>query len=80
MDTINISLPKKLKSETEKMVKAGYYASFSDVTRMGLREMIRLNRYQRWLEEAKQEVKEGKAITLRSKKDIDQYFNSISVK
>ncbi len=40
MKTINISLPDKLKSQADNLIKAGYYASFSDLVRTAIRETI----------------------------------------
>lgn len=40
MATINVSLPDKLKSQADKLVKDGYYASFSDLVRSALRGQL----------------------------------------
>lgn len=40
MSTINISLPDKLKKEADKLIKAGYYSSFSDLVRTALRKLL----------------------------------------
>ncbi|OGK66383.1 hypothetical protein A2313_04105 [Candidatus Roizmanbacteria bacterium RIFOXYB2_FULL_41_10] len=40
MKTINISLPDKLKSQADNLIKSGYYASFSDLVRTAIREVI----------------------------------------
>ena len=40
MKTINISLPDKLKTQADNLIRAGYYASFSDLVRTALRETI----------------------------------------
>jgi len=41
MSTINVSLPPKLKQEADNLIKAGHYASFSDLVRTALREEIK---------------------------------------
>lgn len=38
--TINISLPNQLKAQADKLVKYGFYASFSDLVRTALRREI----------------------------------------
>lgn len=40
MKTINISLPDKLKTQADNLIKAGYYASFSDLVRTAIRETM----------------------------------------
>lgn len=77
MTTINISLPEKLKDQAQKLVDSGFYASFSDMVRDALRRTIAQNKYDFWAEETKKEIKEGKAIALKTKKDIKDYFDSI---
>jgi len=76
MTTINISLPDKLKEQAEILVEGGFYASFSDLIRDSLRHTLIRNKYDLWTEEAKEDVKKGKAKTLSSKSGIDEYFNS----
>jgi len=77
MTTINISLPEQLKKEADTLIGAGYYVSFSDLVRDGLRNIIDTRRYDRWDKEAKQDEKEGRATILKSKKDIANYFKKI---
>jgi Arc/MetJ-type ribon-helix-helix transcriptional regulator len=55
MTTINISLPDKLKKQADKLIKDGYYASFSDLVRTGLRQMIG-NDIQKSLPKQKKEI------------------------
>ncbi|OGM05046.1 hypothetical protein A2715_03530 [Candidatus Woesebacteria bacterium RIFCSPHIGHO2_01_FULL_39_32] len=77
MVTINVSLPEKLKNQAETLVRGGFYASFSDLVRDSLRKVISQSKYDLWAEETRKEIKEGKAITLKTKKDIKKYFDSI---
>jgi Arc/MetJ-type ribon-helix-helix transcriptional regulator len=77
MTTINVSLPEKLKEQAEALVSDGFYASFSDLVRDSLRKLVAQNKYDLWVEEAKEELKKGKAKVLKSKKDIDEYFGSL---
>lgn len=77
MTTINISLPEKLKEDAEALIKKGFYASFSDLVRHSIRQLVAVNRYDRWAAEAKEDLKKGRAVVLRSEKDIDEYMNSI---
>jgi predicted nucleotidyltransferase len=40
MTTINISLPDKLKNFADQQINGGYYASFSDLVRTALRQLL----------------------------------------
>ena len=77
MATINISLPEQLKKEAETLVGAGYYVSFSDLVRDSLRRIVDVSRYDRWYKEAKQDEKDGRAVIIKSRKDIANYFNKL---
>lgn len=74
MTTINISLPDKLKKEADIAIKDGHYASFSDLARTALRQILRDQKLDRLVTEAKREHKEGKGIVLKTKKDINDFF------
>lgn len=74
MTTINISLPDVLKKEADAAIKAGYFVSFSDLTRTALRQMLRDYKLDRMVAEAKADYKAGRGTILRSKKDIEEYF------
>jgi putative addiction module CopG family antidote len=77
MNTINISLPDQLKGQADKLIEEGYYASFSDLVRTALRTLIVENKYDRLAKEAIEEHRLGKSKTLRSKKDIETFVNTI---
>ena len=77
MVTINISLPEKLKSEADTLIKSGFYASFSDLVRDSLRKVVSQNRYDVLAEETKKDIKKGKAVRLKTKSDVKKYFDSI---
>ena len=77
MVTINISLPEKLKDQADALVRSGFYASFSDLVRDSLRLVVSKNKYDIWAEETRKDIKEGKAVVLKTKKDIKEYFDSI---
>jgi len=77
MMTINISLPEKLKNQTQALVKQGYYASFSDAVRDSLRRLITGDKYRAWIEEAKEDERTGKTKILKSAKGIDEYVGSL---
>lgn len=63
--------------EAEKLVKAGEYVSFSDLVRDSLRNVIEKVELDRIYAETKKELREGKAIVLRNKKDVDNFMKSI---
>lgn len=74
MTTINISLPDVLKKQADAVIADGHYASFSDLARTALRQILRDHKLDRMVAEAKAEHKAGKTIALRTKKDIDNFF------
>lgn len=75
MKTVNISLPIKLKKQAQELVDKGFYASFSDLVRDSLRQIVAKNKYDLMVEEARGDMKKGKGVLLKNKKDIDDYFN-----
>ena len=77
MNTINISLPIKLKTQAQKLVDKGYYASFSDLVRDSLRQTVAKNKYDLMAEESIRDMENGKGTLLKSKKDIKDYFDSL---
>ena len=77
MVTINISLPDKLKSQAQALVDGGLYASFSDLVRDSLRQAVSRNKYDLLADETRKDIKSGKAVELKTKKDIDKYIDSI---
>jgi len=77
INTINISLPNQLKLQAESLINAGYYASFSDLTRTALRNIISNSQNDLWADEAENEMKSGKTKILNNQKDIDNYLDSI---
>jgi Arc/MetJ-type ribon-helix-helix transcriptional regulator len=77
MNTINISLPVKLKKQAQELVDKGYYASFSDLVRDSLRQIVSKNKYDLMVEEAIEDEKRGDAIVLKTKKDIDEFMDSL---
>ena len=77
MATINISIPIRLKTQAEAMVDGGFYVSFSDLVRDSLRRLVGEMRYDLWAEEAKDDLKNGRAVVLNSKKEIDNYLKNL---
>jgi Arc/MetJ-type ribon-helix-helix transcriptional regulator len=77
MNTINISLPEKLKDQASQLVKEGYYASFSDMVRDSLRQLVAKSKYDIMAEEAKKDEKAGKLTVLKTPKDIDNFIKSL---
>lgn len=77
MPTINISLPIKLKTQAESLVKKGYYVSFSDLVRDSLRHLVKRNKYDLWAREAKKDLKNGKAVVLNSEQEIETYMRGL---
>jgi len=77
INTINISLPSQLKLDSEKLVKNGQYASFSDLVRTALRKLIEETNYNHLAKLAKKEFSEGKSTILKNAKNIDNYLNQL---
>ena len=77
MDTINISIPEKLRGQANKLVEAGYYASFSDLTRTAVRKLISESELDVLFDETQKDYKEGKAMVLKNQGDIDDFFQKL---
>ncbi len=77
MSTINVSVPKKLKENAEKLVEGGYYSSFSDVVRAGLRDILQEHYYSEMLSDAKKEYLSGKTNSIKSKQELKEYFKNL---
>ncbi len=77
MNTVNISLPVKLRKQAQELVDRGYYASFSDLVRDSLRQVVSKNKYDLLADEAERDMKNGKGVLLKSKKDIDEFFKTL---
>lgn len=79
MTTINVSLPDKLKEQAQRLVELGYYASFSELVRDSLRNVVNKSKYDLWTEEAQKQSKAGETVVLESDEDIDEYFKKFDV-
>lgn len=77
MKTINISLPEKLHEKATELVKNGYYASFSDLTRTAVHRIIAEEYYDMLFKETKNDLKNGKAVVLKNQRDIDEFFDKL---
>ncbi len=77
INTINISLPSQLKSDAEKLVASGHYASFSDLTRTAIRNLLAA-RHDAWADEAKRDYKAGKTVALTTPEEIDAYMSKFA--
>ncbi|KKQ75382.1 MAG: Addiction module antidote protein, CC2985 family [Candidatus Woesebacteria bacterium GW2011_GWB1_38_5b] len=77
MNTINISIPEKLKKQAQELVSSGFYASFSDLVRDSIRDAIKKNKYDLMFEQAKRDEKDGKATILKTEEDIEEFMNSL---
>lgn len=74
MTTINISLPTQLKNQADLLVSQGYYASFSDLARTALRQIISKEELNLWLKQTKDNEVKNKAAILNSDQDIDLFL------
>jgi Arc/MetJ-type ribon-helix-helix transcriptional regulator len=77
MNTVNISLPVKLKKQAQELVDRGYYASFSDLVRDSLRQIVSKNEYDLLADEAERDMKAGRGVLLKSEKDIEEFFETL---
>jgi len=77
MHTINVSLPSKLKSQADDMVKAGYYASFSDLVRTALRQTLSEINLEALAGQAVREHQSGQALILHDSQDVDTYLDEV---
>ena len=74
INTINISLPSQLKTDSEKLIEQGQYASFSDLVRTALRKLLEETNYDQLANQAKQEYLCHKSTSIKKTSDINQYL------
>jgi len=74
INTINISLPSQLKTDSEKLVKQGQYVSFSDLVRTALRKLLEETNYNQLANQAKEENLSGKSTSIKDSSDINKYL------
>lgn len=77
MDTINISLPSQLKSKADELIDRGHFASFSDLVRTALRQMINSSEYDLMAQEAVEEHRKRRSTVLSSLGEIDKYLKKV---
>lgn len=77
MVTLNISLPEKLRDQVDELIEQGHYVSVSDAIRTALRDMVTNSLIEKWVKEAKHDVKMGQAVILKSKSDITKYMDTL---
>ena len=75
--TINISLPIRLKAQADELVAGGYFASFSDVVRSAVRNLLTHSSYDMLLNKAKEEEKKGESIILSNDAEIDSFMAKV---
>ena len=78
MDTINISLPSQLKNKADNLIDRGHFASFSDLVRTALRQVINDSEYDLLAQEAILEHRNRGSTVLSSPQDIDKYINNLT--
>jgi Arc/MetJ-type ribon-helix-helix transcriptional regulator len=78
MNTINISLPIQLKTQADTLVAEGFFASFSDLVRHSLRQVMAEQRYDKWAREAKRDEKAGKAHVINTVDNVDDFMSEIA--
>lgn len=77
--TLNVSIPKPLVDRAKEQVKKGYYASFSEVVRTALRELLvpqvpefkMSKRMEKIVELGLKEYREGKIKPISSLKELE---------
>lgn len=77
ISTINISLPTKLKVAADALVANGEYASFSDLARTALRQIILDRKYKEMIDEAKREEALGLSTVINNKEELDAYLKQL---
>lgn len=76
MSTINISIPPELKKQVEKLIECGFYTSFSDACRDGLRKIVERNAFDDILEISKREKAAGQKAGLTDE-ETEEFFSSL---
>lgn len=70
-EIVNISLPKELSREIDKLLEKGHYSTKSEFLRELIRERIAEDDLLARIEEGRAEYRAGKAKKLRSLADLD---------
>jgi len=70
-EILNISLPKELDREIERIVKRGKYSTKSEFLRELIRERVAEEDLLRRIEKSEAEFRAGKGKVLRSLKDLE---------
>jgi Arc/MetJ-type ribon-helix-helix transcriptional regulator len=78
MDTINISLPSQLKNEADDLINRGYFASFSDLVRTALRQVVKNSEYDLLSQEAIMEHRNGNSTVLSTSEEVDKYVQTVT--
>ena len=63
--------------QADALISEGHYASFSDLVRTALRNVITDNYYDLLAKQAKEEYRRGKGVVLKSHEDIDRFLDTI---
>jgi Arc/MetJ-type ribon-helix-helix transcriptional regulator len=90
---VTISVPENLYKESMLLVKKGFFSNFSDLVRSGIREEFKnlkevvdnfdeRSLYQdkeliKSVKKSQNQLKEGKVISLKNKKEVDEFFRRI---
>jgi putative addiction module CopG family antidote len=87
--TINITMPKKLKSEVDKQVKAGFYTSVSEFIRAAIRSVLSTDAdipygpgfspqaEKQILKAEKEALAEKNPVIITSQKQLRQFLDSL---
>jgi len=88
--TINITMPKKLKSEVDKQVKTGFYTSVSEFIRTAIRSVLSTDtdipygpafspRAEKQILKAEKQAlrNRNKNIVLKTNQDIEAFFRNL---
>ncbi|HCC84212.1 MAG TPA: hypothetical protein DEP87_00795 [Candidatus Pacebacteria bacterium] len=68
----NISLPPKLRDSAQVLINQGYYASFSDLVRDSLRQLLERQNLTQEIYQVKQDLTTGAAKTIASTQELKQ--------
>jgi len=77
MHTINVSLPTQLKLQADHVVRAGYFASFSDLVRTALRQTLSDIQLESVAQKAMREHRSGQALVLKDQTAVDDYLSKV---
>jgi Arc/MetJ-type ribon-helix-helix transcriptional regulator len=77
MPTTTINLPTQMRKKANLFIEDGFYISLGDMIRSALRLLMEKDNDDLLLAQAKNDLKKGRGVMLKTDKEIDRHFKSL---